>query len=287
MRDEEIAGMEKVPDWPLLWRQLVEAQARGLEEKQESRPEDEWADRARAFGDHVRKRWEREDSSRRFLVDLLKANPGSTVLDIGAGTGSWACLLAPYAAKVTALDPSPAMISVMEENIRDLGITNVEVVRGSWPGAMVEDHDISLCSHAMYGVADFPAFVRRMEEVTRRCCVLLMRAPVPDGLMAAIAREVWGQPHDSPNFQIAFNTLLGMGIFANVLMEDTGLWKPWTSESPEEALAEVKRRFDLARDDSHDDFLRSILKENLVCKDGSFVWPAGVCSALLYWHRQA
>ncbi len=278
--------MEQIPDWPLLWRELVEAQARGLEEKQGGRPEDAWAQRARTFGDSVKKRWEKEDSSRRFLLDLLKASPGSTVLDIGAGTGSWACMLAPHAARVTALEPSAAMIAIMEENIRGLGITNVEIVRGSWPDAAVEDHDFSLCSHAIYGEADFPAFVRRMDEVTKRCCLLLMRAPVPDGPMAAIARKVWGQPYDSPNFQVGYNILLGMGIFANVLMEDTGLWKPWTSGSLEEALIEVKRRFNLTGDDSHDAFIARILEDNLVRKNGGLFWPPGVCSALVYWHKQ-
>lgn len=278
--------MERVPDWPLLWRQLVEAQARGMEEKQGVRPEDAWAKRARTFGDHVKKRWEKEDSSRRFLVGLLKENPGSSVLDIGAGTGSWACLLAPYATKVTALDPSPSMVATMEENIRDLGITNVEIVRDSWPEAEVGEHDFSLCSHAMYTSADFCAFVRRMDEITRRCCLLLMRAPVPDGVMAEIALRIWGQPHDSPNFQIGYNILLRMGIFANVLMEDTGLWKPWTNTDMNEALADVKRKLGLVGDDRHDSSITEILNDRLTWENGRLVWPRGVCSALVYWCKQ-
>lgn len=278
--------MEQIPDWPLLWRQLVEVQARGVKEKQGSKPEDAWADRARTFGDHVKKRWQKEDSSRRFMVDLLKASPGSTVLDVGAGTGSWACLLAPYAAKVTALEPSAAMIAVMEENIRRSGITNVEIVQDSWPQAAVKEHDFSLCSHAMYGEADFPSFVRRLDEVSKRCCLLLMRAPLADGVMSKIARKVLGQPFDSPNFQIAYNILLGMGIFANVLMENTGLWKPWTHDSLDEAVGAVKRKLGLAEDRRHDPFLRRTLQENLAWENGKLSWPAGVCSALVYWHKQ-
>jgi len=279
-------NMEHIPDWPLLWKQLVEAQAKAMQEKQEAKPEDAWVERARTFGDRVRKRWEKEDSSRRFLVDLLKDNPGCSVLDIGAGTGSWACMLAPYAAKVTALEPSPAMRAVMAENIRDLGIRNVEIRQDSWPEAVVEEHDISLCSHAMYHCADFPAFVRRMDEITRRCCLILMRAPLPDGVMAEIAREVWGQPHDSPNFHIGYNILLQMGIFANVLMEDTGPWKPWTNTSIEEALADVKRKLGLMGDDNYDAVISRILQGRLRWKDGTFVWPSGVCSVLVYWFKQ-
>ncbi len=273
-----------MPDWPLLWKQLVEVQT-GAMKKKEDRAGDSWAEKARSFDEGVKRRWSKPDSTRRFLVDLLKAHPGSSVLDIGAGTGSWACMLAPHAVKVTALEPSPAMIAVMEEKIRELGIGNVEIIQDSWPGACVDDHDFSLCSHAMYGSTDFPFFVQRMNEVTRRCCLLLMRAPTPDGIMAKIAREVWGQPHDSPNFQIAYNILLQMGIFANVLMEDSGQWKPWTNDSLDEAVAEVKRKLGLDGHDSHDPFIRKILQENLTLDDGRLSWPSGVCSALAYWFK--
>ncbi len=276
--------MEHMPDWPLLWKQLAEVQTAAMKKK-EGGDGDSWAKKARSFDEGVKRRWSKPDSTRRFLVDLLKAHPGSSVLDIGAGTGSWACMLAPHAVKVTALEPSPAMIAVMEENIHTLGISNVEIVQDSWPGAGVDDHDFSLCSHAMYGSTDFPSFVQRMDMVTRRCCLLLMRATAPDGVMAEIVREVWGQPHDSPNFHIGYNILLQMGIFANVLMEDTGLWKPWTNDSMDEAVSEAKCKLGLDGDDSHDPFIRKILLENLTEDKGKLSWPSGVCSALVYWFK--
>lgn len=273
--------MEKVPEWPLLWRQIVETHAQGRENGQA----DMWVKKARWFNDCVKKRWDKPDSSRDFIIAQLKAHPGSSVLDIGAGTGSWACQLAPYAARVTALEPSAAMITVMEENIRELGLTNVEIIQGAWPEAVVEEHDFSLCSHAMYGSPDIAAFFQRMDAVTRRMCILLMRVTTPDGLMAKIAQHVWGQPHDSPNFHIGYNALLQMGIYANVIMEDRGLWDPWTNASLEEAVTEVKHKLGLEDVDAHDAFLSEILGRHLVQQDGRYVWPAGVRSALVYWAK--
>ena len=113
-----------------------------------------------------------------------------------------------------------------------------------------------------------------------------MRPPQPDGVMAEIARAVWGQPHASPNFHIGYNILLQMGIFANVLMEDTGPWKPWTNTSIEEALANVKRKLGLRGDGTHDAVISRILQRRLSLIDGTFVWPSGVCSALVYWFKQ-
>ncbi|WP_005037306.1 class I SAM-dependent methyltransferase [Holophaga foetida] len=271
--------MEKELDWALLWRQLIERRTRGKARQ----PEDAWEGRAQAFNEHVRMRWDREDSSRSFLLDLLKAHPGSTVLDIGAGAGAWACMIAPHAAKVTALEPSSAMLAIMRENIRTAGAGNIEVVQGAWPGAAVEKHDFCLCSHAMYDSPDLPAFVRRMEELSRKACLLLLRAPEPDGVMAEIARRVWGHPYDSANFQVAYNCLLQMGIFANVLMEDARPWKTWSHASMDEAFLEVKERMGLKEDSRHDSNIKSILQRRLTLREDRLVWPSGVRSALVYW----
>jgi hypothetical protein len=171
----------------------------------------------------------------------------------------------------------------MRESLSAEKIANVSIVRGEWPDVSVVPHDYSLCSHAMYASTDLKTFILRMAACTRRTCFLLLRAPAVDSVRAEAARHLWGQPLDSPNFTIAYNILLQAGIFANVLMENTGLWKPRISSSLQEALMDM-RRF-LALDDSgeHDDYLMSLLNRRLTCKNGKFVWPPEVRSALVYW----
>ncbi len=277
--------MELVPDWALLWRQIVQKH-KGAKETFSCKQRDAWANKARSFNDRVSKRWDKPDSSRDFIVKILQANPGSSVLDIGAGTGAWACKLAPYARTVTALEPSSSMIAVMKENIEKNGISNIQIIQEAWPDAAVEDHDFSLCSHAMYGCPDVKDFFHRMNAVTRMTCILLMRVTTPDGLMAGIARHIWGQPHDSPNFHIGYNALLQMGIYPNVLMEDRGLWDPWTNTSLEAAVEEVKRKLGIEGTVTHDAYLFEILGRYLKLQDGCYVWPKGVRSALVYWNPQ-
>jgi len=231
----------------------------------------------------VQRRWAEPDSSRDFIAADLKQHPGETLLDIGAGTGAWTVFLAQYARSVTAVDPSPAMLDVLRENVAAAGLPHVAIREGGWPEVDVPPHDVVLCSHALYGVADFAAFVGRMAATARRRCYLLLRVPTPDSVMAQAARHIWGQPYDSPNFQVAYNALMQLGIFANVLMEDSGLWKPWTNASLDEALADIKRRLDLVNDATHDDFLRNLLARHTTEIDGQVVWPRGTRSALVYW----
>lgn len=274
--------MEKMTDWNALWRELVEIKSRNHRRKMDSEsPSDIWAGRADEYKKGVQRRWVRPDSSRDFILSRL--DPESTVLDIGAGTGAWTALLARRARHVTAVEPSESMIAVMRGDLEAESITNVSIVQGSWPDVSVEPHDFSLCSHAMYGCPDLAAFIRHMVACTRRTCFLLLRAPSIDGIRAEAARHIWGQPLDSPNFTIAYNVLLQMGIYANVLLENTGLWKQRKSATLEEAFQDMKRYLDVAETDRYDDYLMDLLRRRLVFKDGVYVWPPEVRSALVYW----
>lgn len=274
--------MEKITDWNALWRELVEIKSRSHKRTSGSNREaDIWAGRALEYREGVRRRWVRPDSSRDFI--LSRINAASTVLDIGAGTGSWSALLARRAGHVTAVEPSESMIAVMGEDLEAESITNVSIVRGAWPDVSVEPHDFSLCSHAMYGCPDLAAFIRKMVACTRRTCFLLLRAPSIDGVRVEAARRIWGQPLDSPNFTIAYNVLLQIGIYANVLFENTGLWKQRTSSSLEDALREMKRFMNVTETDRHDGYLMELLRRRLVWKGGCYEWPPEVMSALVYW----
>jgi SAM-dependent methyltransferase len=274
--------LQSIPRWAELWKALVGLNDRWRETGETQ--EDHWKKRARSFSEEIEKRWNQRDSSRDFLVSSLRLTPGATLVDIGAGTGHWAALAARYAASVTAIDQSKAMIEVMRENLSQADITNVRVIQGAWPEVEIEPHDFSLCSHAVYGVPDLPGFIRKMMDVTRRTCFLLIRAPKIDGLMAEFARMVLGHPHDSPNFVIAYNTLIEMGIYANVHIEDTGLWKGWTNTSLEEALGDVKRRLGLKNNPTYDATIYRRLEEELTFEDGKYVWPPGIRSVLVYWN---
>ena len=273
--------MQTIPNWAGLWKELVELNHYWQEGWDNL--EDRWKSRAQTFSEGVEKRWSHPDSSRDFFISRLHAVPEATVVDIGAGTGAWAILAARYAASVTAIERSAAMLEIMRQNLVKTGTSNVRIVPGSWPDVEIEPHDYSLCSHAMYGAADLPGFIRKMVAVTRRTCFFLIRAPELDALMAEFARMVLGHPYDSPNFVIAYNTLIEMGIYANVLTEDSGHWKPWTNDSLEEALEEVKRRLGLKNNASHDAAIYRRLKDELTYVDGKYVWPPGVRSVLVYW----
>ena len=268
-------------DWVGLWDDLVDKDSLRRQRKYKC---DVWYGRADHYRDRVKKRWKKgADSSRQFMIDSVQTIPGATLLDVGAGTGAWSLMLAPFARSVTALDNSKAMLDVLRTEIREAGIANIDILQASWPCENVDKHDIVFCSHAMYGCKNFPEFVRMMQEKAHKRVVMLIRVPDPNALMGQMARLVFGHPYDSPNFHLAYNILLSMGIFPNVIMEDRGWWKPWVCETFEEALQVSKERLGLFEDDTYDEKLMAMLKENLLRNEEGYSWPRGVRTALIYW----
>lgn len=274
--------MQTITDWPLLWKELVELKKHTPKGSMETPGEkDMWRDRARDFNERVKQRWDKPDSTRKLMLNLVE--PGSTILDIGAGTGAWALFFSKYVHKVTAVEPSSAMREVLHDNILYSKAPNIEIIPEKWQNAYPEVHDYAFCSHAMYGVADFPAFVQHMIDCASKMCFLLIRSPVPGGLITEAFEHIYNQPHDSPNFTIAYNILLQMGIRANVQIEDSDKWFFQESASPEEAFTELKNRMGLTESEEHDAYLCGLLDRRLEQRDGKFYWPGGVQSALVYW----
>ncbi len=273
--------MEKITDWAELWADLVLIYENRRCQKYQS---DTWYGRADHFRERVQKRWQTgSDSSRQFVLQTLTDFPKASVLDIGAGTGDWALLMAEHGATVTALDPSESMLEVLNERVNESGLQTINVIKGSWPQADMDRYDICFCSHAMYGALDLSGFISAMQKTAIKRCVMLIRAPDPQAVMAQAARLVYGHPYDSPNFQIAYNIILSMGIFPNVIMEDRGWWKPWVCENREQALVEVKQRLALTEETKFDGELKALLSANLKQTDRGVEWPKGVRTALLYW----
>ena len=282
----DLGSLGPATDWAALWRDLVETRARCRDDGAAADPGsaaeiDPWASRARDYDERVARRWAHPNSTRAFI--LSRVREGSTVLDIGAGTGAWAAFLAPRVARVTAVEPSPAMIARLGENLAARGVANVRIVAGGWPDVAVEPHDYALCAHAMYWHPDLPAFVRRMTASTRDACFLVLRDPRLDGVMAEAARHLRGHPIDSPNFIVARNVLLQMGIRHEVVIERGGIREPRRSASLDEALDRLKRHFGLCDSTEHDDDLRALLRRRLEHRGDHYAWPPDGGTGVIWW----
>lgn len=97
----------------------------------------------------------------RVVLGLLP--PGGSLLDVGAGTGGASLPLAARGHPLTAVERSPAMAAALRSEAEAAGVV-VTLVEGAWPevAAAAGRHDVALCSHVVYDVADLDPFLRAL-----------------------------------------------------------------------------------------------------------------------------
>lgn len=121
----------------------------------------------------------------------------STLVDLGAGTGTLAVAAAPLCRRVVAVDVSPAMVAALRANVERRGLANVECVRA---GFLTYEHggepaDFVYSRNALHHLPDFwkGIALRRTAEMLRPGGVLrlhdLVYAFEPSEAAGAI--EAW------------------------------------------------------------------------------------------------
>ena len=242
---------------------------------------DYWGRRAKGYRDALH---QRTDEDPFFLRVKSSVTAASTVLDVGAGTGRHTMALAPYVARVTAVDPSAAMLGLLREDLDERGITNVDVVQSEWMDADVRPHDFVICSHVLYPIGDVVPFIRKLESAaTSRVFVYLRADPLPTDM--GLWDQFWGEPLQSqPVHMDLIGVLAQMGIFADVEIVTHRF--SFTFATLDDAVSQLRNTLCLREDDEAATAkLRGLLEDRLVA------WPDGrlgppvesARSAILSW----
>jgi ubiquinone/menaquinone biosynthesis C-methylase UbiE len=110
--------------------------------------------------------------------------PRAAVVDVGCGAGHLAVALAPYVARVTAVDPSPGMRATVEAAARARGLANVATQAAN--AAALPFDSATFCAAASRYSAhhwrDVPAALREMRRVLKPGGYLLMIDALGDEL---------------------------------------------------------------------------------------------------------
>lgn len=196
-------------DWNRLWNEEHE-------DSEKHRSTEFWNKRAPSFTTHAR--GEGYDAYATPFLQIIDPRPEWTVLDVGCGAGTMAHPLAQVVRKVTAIDFSPAMIELLQQQSRKLGLANIDArVIGwddDWSSLGIPQHDVAIASRSMIApnllerLRKLSAFARHLVFVT----LPVGSGPGDQKLLAAIGRNV----HENPDYIYAVNLLHQKGVSANV-----------------------------------------------------------------------
>lgn len=255
-------------DYVARWRSIIERRRAQMDAAYASSRIDNadyWARRAKSYRDALHQRMDEDPLLLRVRAD---SGPSTSVLDVGAGTGRHTLALAPYVGRITAVDPSEAMLGYLRSDLEAQGIRNVETVLADWMSAEVEPADIVICSHVLYPIADVEPFLRKLDAAAlRRVYVYLRADPLPTDM--GLWSEFYGVPlQPQPVHMDLVNVLAQIGIFADIEVVEHRF--TLTFASFEDAVAQVRNSLCLRDDDvAEDEKLRRLLRERLI------EWPGG------------
>jgi SAM-dependent methyltransferase len=142
-----------------------------------------------------------------------------SVLDVGAGVGALAVPLAGLVERVTALEPSPAMLDELRANLSRHRLANVTCIAARWGEAEVGPHDLILVANVAPIFQALLPFVAAAERLTPRAIALVRN--VGPGAEKFYFGELYplllGRPYPPREDYLRTLTLLhGRGIHANV-----------------------------------------------------------------------
>ncbi len=107
--------------------------------------------------------------------DALGKLQGSTVLDIGCGSGPYVVEAFKHGAgRVTAIDPAPNMLVVVRQRLDQIGVNGnrCELVEGMFPGVLVEPHDFAIVTAVMDYVEDARTFLSALRSLVKRLALV-------------------------------------------------------------------------------------------------------------------
>ena len=134
------------------------------------------------------------------ILQALKPTSKETVLEVGAGSGYMAGLLAQYAKSVTTVDSDPDMVALAKNNLKQAKILNVTVEQGdaytSWGD---KSYDVICVSG---GIPTLYEGLKQQLAVHGRLFAIVGNAPVQ--------RAILVQRHDATHFieTLLFETLV-------------------------------------------------------------------------------
>lgn len=210
-----------------------------------------------------------------------------TVLDMGCGSGALAIPLAKYVRGITAVDFSPGMLGLLEEQCRTKEIDNIAVIKASWEDNWrskgIGSYDAVVASRCLV-VDDLRKAITKLHNAARErvyISTIVGDGPHDRGMYEAVGRRLT----PGPDYIYTYNLLYQMGIYAHL-----SFIKDHRQESFQDIDAAFRYydKFLGALTKSEKAKLRRYLEDQLVARSGKWVFKYKRATrwAVMWWEKE-
>ncbi|PVX26506.1 MAG: hypothetical protein CW716_05805, partial [Candidatus Bathyarchaeum sp.] len=156
-------------------------------------------------------------------LERMSLLPENSVLEIGAGTGRLTIPMARLVKHVTAVEPSPIMISLLESNSKKQEVYNITPLNCSCEDLdtinIIKPHEVVVASFSLF-MTDIKAALKKLNSLATKRVHLFLSASkwISDELQEIIYGETL--PFLCGDYIYVYNILHDLGILANVEIWD-------------------------------------------------------------------
>jgi len=184
---------------------------------------------SRTFWDSVSD-WEEYETHTNYpgaILDRIAASihPESTILDVGAGTGSLSVPLAKIARSVTALEPSAAQVARLKIRLKKERSDNVRIIRQTLQEASLAElgiHEVAIASYSLFMQDIVPAIQKLVHGVSSRLFIVHLHSHD----LQSVLNPIKGDDAQAPDATLLLRVLEEMGLSASTTIVDRAFSLP-------------------------------------------------------------
>lgn len=218
-------------------------------------------------------------------IILPETRSCKTFLDVGSGCGTFAIPLSKTGKRITAIDPSKAMITLLNEEIKKKRLKNIKTINAAWGEAELKPHDAIICANVPELLKDSLDFLKQANAIARKAVFLIEGAdPNTDKFYY---KELYPLLFNKPflprtDYLKTYTDLHAIGIFANVKIIDYDFDQPF--DDMQEAVEFWKEYLGIVTAE-HDERLKGFLGGKLDKFKGGLIARFHKKSAVIWWRK--